>query len=371
MQIARRHFLAGCAVGLAACGRRKAEGFPGYAFVANRDGGAVAVVDLGVLAIVRHIRLDGGPAALVSHPKRPSVYALAPTEGTVHEINAERLILRRRVRLARSSVSMRLSPGGDALWVLSAAPRELVRLPVDTLKPDIRIPLQAVPVDFDISPDGNRAAISFGEQGTVGIVDLEDRRVVAHTDIGGSAGKLRYRGDGKLVLAANLSQSQLVVIQAGSGQLVVRLPLAVAPEHFCFKSDGGELFLTGAGLDAVVTVHPYQTEIASTTLAGRAPGFLAASVNPDYLFVANPQSGDVTILNIDTQRMVAAVPVGKRPCHITITQDNEYALVLNRDSGDMAVIRIATLTGRRRKSAPLFTMIPVGSAPVDAVVRGV
>jgi len=51
-----------------------------------------------------------------------------------------------------------------------------------------------------------------------------------------------------------------------------------------------------------------------------------------------------------------------------VTPDQEYALVLNRASADMAVIRISAITVGRAKSAPLFTMIPVGSRPVDAVV---
>jgi YVTN family beta-propeller protein len=98
---------------------------------------------------------------------------------------------------------------------------------------------------------------------------------------------------------------------------------------------------------------------------------VAASTDPDYLFVANPETGDVTVLDIETQRVVAVVAVGREPAFITITPDSEYALVLNRGSGDMAVIRIAALSGRRRKFAPLFTMIPVGSAPASAVVMPV
>ena len=329
------------------------------------------MVDLGVFATARHIRFDDGPAQLVSHPARPSVYALAPRTGTVYEINPDQLALRRRERLCQAAISMRLAPDGQILWVLSREPKELVGLSTATLKPVLSIPLPAAAVDFDISPDGRWAGVSFGEQGTVGLAGLNAGRLDRMTSIGGFAGTVRYRGDGKLLLAADTARRFLTVVDAASGGLVVELPLAVRPEHFCFKPDGGELFITGEGLDAVVTVHPYQTEIGSTALAGHAPGAMAVSTDPNYLFVANPDSGDVTIMNIDTQRVIAVVAVGKRPCHITVTPDNQYALVLNRDSGDMAVIRIATLTGRRRKFAPLFTMVPVGSAPVDAVVRRV
>jgi YVTN family beta-propeller protein len=122
-------------------------------------------------------------------------------------------------------------------------------------------------------------------------------------------------------------------------------------------------------MDAVVAVYPYQTEVGATILAGRAPGFLAASSAPDYLFVANPSSGNVTIINIDSQRVLAVATVGQEPCHIAVTPNNEYALVLNRRSGDVAVLHVGTLTSRKRYSVPILTMVPVGSGPVSAVVR--
>lgn len=63
--------------------------------------------------------------------------------------------------------------------------------------------------------------------------------------------------------------------------------------------------------------------------------------------------------------------MGGEPGFIAITPDEQYALVLNRRSGDMAVIRIAAIRATRTKSAWLFTMIPVGSRPVSAVVLGI
>jgi YVTN family beta-propeller protein len=131
------------------------------------------------------------------------------------------------------------------------------------------------------------------------------------------------------------------------------------------------LFVTGEGSDAVVVVYPFQTEVAGTLLVGRAPGEMAATTTPSYLFVASPKSGDVSVLNLDTQRLVAAVSVGSEPCYIAITPGDELALVLNKTSGDMAVLRVGAIAAKRGKNTPppLFTMIPVGSAPTCAVVR--
>jgi hypothetical protein len=54
-----------------------------------------------------------------------------------------------------------------------------------------------------------------------------------------------------------------------------------------------------------------------------------------------------------------------------MTPDDQYALILNRRSGNMAVIRLAAVIRSRTRGAPLFTTIPVGSAPVSAAVLAV
>jgi YVTN family beta-propeller protein len=123
-------------------------------------------------------------------------------------------------------------------------------------------------------------------------------------------------------------------------------------------------------MDGVVVVYPYYTpQIGQTVLAGRRPGAMAASNSPGYLFVANPESADVSILDIETSKLVAVTPVGTKPSSIVVTPDDQYALVLNQASGDMAVIRIQNVQrAARSKKGPLFMLIPVGSKPVSAAV---
>ncbi len=356
-----------------ACARPKGSGYEGYAFVSNHDGLAVAVIDLMTFTVARYIHLEGAPAAIAAPPGLPSVYALTPATGAVHEIDATRLAFRRRVQVGRSADAMRLAHGDrPALWVLCRQPRQLVRIGLDAFKADEVIPLPFEPYDFDFAADGETAVVSFGESGRFGIVDLA-RRSCRVFDLGRKLSLARFRFDGRQLLISSADQPVLSVVDFKTGRLVVDLPLAVRVQNFCFKSDGGQLFITGEGRDAVVVVYPYTTEVAQTALAGRSPGFMAECVSEDqdYLFVANPESGEVTILDIDTMKVVAVVEVGRGPAFVVQTPDRQYALVLNRDSGDMAVVRLAAVGGKRERSAPLFTIIPVGSKPVCAAVRHV
>ena len=104
-------------------GHNRATGFSGYAFIANQEGGAIAAVDLEVFAVARHIRVDGSPTAVVANPRNARVYALTPENGSVHEIRRRRnLTFSRKLQVAATALEMRLSPAGDALYVLCRSP---------------------------------------------------------------------------------------------------------------------------------------------------------------------------------------------------------------------------------------------------------
>ena len=360
---------------LAACGRRRGgAGFRGYAFVANEEGQAIAAVDLEALAVARHIPLNGSPTSVISTARRPFVYALTPANGTVHEIEVDRLSFNRRLAVASSALAIQVAPDDTALYVLAREPQSLIRIALDTFKLEWRMALPRDPVDFSVAADGKTAAVSFA--GGVRLVDLVSRKLGAPAGEG-EFGAVRFLADSRTLIAADRGQRRLSLYDVPSAGLIAHLPLAVRPDHLCVNlspdrriADGGQLFVTGEGMDAVVVVYPYHTpEVAETVLAGHDPGPMAASMA--YLFVASPASGDVNILEISSRKVVAVASVGADPGFITVTPDDQYALVLNRKSGDVAVLRIGAITKNRNRRASLLTVIPVGSRPVSAAVRAV
>jgi YVTN family beta-propeller protein len=354
----------------AACSRKHSTGFSGYAFVANEEGKAVAAVDLEAFAVAKHIALDDAPSQVIASPGAASVYAVTPKSGAVHEIQADRLSFRRKLQAASTSpeqlMTALLAPDNIFLYVLSKEPRAISAISTESLKVTWRMPLPEEPVEFSIAREGKIAAIS--SVSSVRLLDLSARQL--SPPLGHAAfGSVRFLEDTKTLIAADLGLRRLSLYDVGSRQLITHLPLSVRPDHLCFNRDGGQLFLTGEGMDGVVVVYPYHTpEVAETVLAGHAPGAMA--VSRSLLFVASPQSGDVSILDIPTRKVIGVVQVGSDPGFVVVTPDDQYALVLNRKSGDVAVLR-AAITPNRYKSAALFTVIPVGSKPVSAAIRAI
>ena len=226
-----------------------------------------------------------------------------------------------------------------------------------------------------LSADG-LVAISTGEKGIVEFVDrttgLQHRK-----ELDGALGEVRFRADGKLLMVANCHAQTLIALDIPSLETIVELPLAMQPENLCFSTDGGQLFVSGRGMDGIAIAFIYlPLEIEQTVLGGRDPGAMACSDNPKYLFIASASGSDVCILTVARRKMIGIVEVGRRPSFIAITPDDRYALVLNRDSGDMSVIRITSIEEklgdaekrRAKAGASLFTMLPVGAQPVHAAI---
>ena len=370
--ISRRGLLLATA-GAVACGRRKATAYPGYCFVANRQGRNVTVVDLSRFRVRKRIALDAAPALVIAHPQKSIAYALAPSNGMVYELDAATLAVSRRMRAGSTAIEMRLAPDGRALWILYRDPPALVEVPLDSLKAARRIRLNSAADGFDLSADG-KAAVACRQDKTIVLTALDAARVERTIAWDAVPEFVRFRTDGKLLLAANAAGRSITFFDVASGKTIVRLPVPFEPRRYAITPDGGQVFVDGPGMDAVAIVFPYNTEVWQTVLAGRAPGAMAATDTPPFLLVANPDTNSVTVLDLAHQNLSAVVAVGAGPGTILTTPDNQYALVLNELSGDMAVIRLDRLSASsservlRYKNASLFTMVPVGEAPVSAAV---
>jgi YVTN family beta-propeller protein len=364
---------AGALTAMGGCARGERVSYNGQVFVANFDGRALAVVDLAAFAAVRHIPLEDAPRLVITHPALPFVYAAAGDR--MIQVHSDRLEMVKSVRLPAPATELAFAADGQMLYALLPEANAIVKLSARDMKEAARIALPAEPGRFAFTANGKWVAATLPSTGALALVDLAQGKVRDTANIGGQPWTVRFRKDEQmLVVGDRAGRAAVMVDLAAAPRVAVRVPLGLEPLQLREKADGGQMFFSGPGSDSVVTLYPFHTEVGSTTLAGRAPGVMAISESPEYLFIANPPTSTMTILNVATQRVMATVDVGRDPVHISVTPDDEYVLVLNHASGDMSVIDIPALAGpalanRRNKAAALLTQVAVGSGPVSATVR--
>lgn len=365
--LTRRHWFSAAALTLsAACGLRKVRGFPGYAVVATAGENAVALVDLSSFTLVRQIPLGASPSAVLPSLSNDRTFVLTPSTGSVHVLNRDFQRVATR-QLASQLTQLRQRPNGQ-LAALSGPTRQLILADPRSLTPVHRFPLPADPSDMDISVD-NSVAVSFGDSGVIALWTPDGGQHTAKLD--GEAGLIRFRSDGKLLIVGRPRAHALTVVNVPDLQVLADLPLAMEPRNFCFSPDGGQLFVTGPGMDGIAIVFPYNTlEVEQTILSGPPPGAMGCAAQPFDLFVASGGASEVSVLDAENRKVIGIVGVGALPNYITVTPDNNYALILDEGSGDVAVIRIPDIRRNhgKRNGVALFRLINVGEKPVHAAV---
>jgi DNA-binding beta-propeller fold protein YncE len=369
-RISRRSLLAGAASAaiFTACGRKKAVRYPGWLLVASPVEKTVAVANLDRFHPLTKVPLPHAPDRLLRLGGR--IFAVSAEAAQLTEIDRNGFRAGESFPLPGKPVSVLPGPNGQAL-VFASDPAAIFSL--DPVRRTVtgRLALPSPPGDADFS--GGVLAVSIPASGSVLRVRISELRVIAETDLGVSCGVVRFRKDGKTILAGAPAARQVVTLDTATGALLTRLSLAIQPSRFCFNPDGGQMFVSGPGEDAIVIVNPYQNEVDQTILAGRAPGAMAVSERQNLLFIANPDAGDLTILEIDSRSLCASVHVGENPSEVLVTPDSEYALAVDGRSGNVSVVRIASVplpTSPRRVSGvvPLFTSFPTAAGAQSAMI---
>lgn len=363
--LSRRALLAGLIA--SACGRKRATRYQGWLFVASGAEKQIAVADLASFRRMTSIPLPCAPDQLFRSGGR--VYALCRDARTLLEIDAENFRLAGKMALPGKPVASRLT-AQDAALVATEDQNTLVRIDLRNRRVTARLTLPGPPADLDVNDA--MAAVTIPSKNSIIRIGVGPERIAGSTDVGVPCTALRFRRDGKTILAGAVAARQIVALDALSGQLLTRLGLPVSPSRFCFNPDGGQMFVTGSGGDVIAIVSPFQNEVGETILAGRTPDAMAVLDARNLLFVTNPGSGDLTILDIQTRAVSASVHVGENPGEILLTPDGEYALAMDPRSGNVAVVRISTVLNRKNRTSsppsPLFTVFPTAADARSAVI---
>jgi YVTN family beta-propeller protein len=360
--IDRRTFLATSV--LAACSRKRGTRYQGWLFTASGTQRSVVVSNLAQFRPVTAIPMAHAPDQLAYSRNR--VFALSREGGELIEIDPKLLQIAGRMALPGRPVSFRMLPNGDSAVVLTEEPAAILQVDLGRRRVTARLPLSSPAGAVDVN--GNLLALTIPSGNALLRVTLPGLKVAGETPVGVPCETVLFRGDGKTILAGSTTARQIVTVDAVTGALLVRLPLPIAASHFCLNRDGGQMFVSGAGEDSVAIVSPYQNEVGETMLAGRTPGAMAVSPTQNLLFVANPTSGDLTILDIDTRHLAASVHTGGYPGEVLITPDGEYSLILDTQSGNVSVVRISTVLDHKIRTKPLFTVFPTAANAHSAVI---
>jgi DNA-binding beta-propeller fold protein YncE len=142
------------------------------------------------------------------------------------------------------------------------------------------IPVSKGSEGFDVSPDGRQLWTAAADDGTIAIIDLAGKKLVATIDAKVTgANRLAFTPDGKRVLVSSLRTGDLFIFDVASRREIKRISTGRGAAGILVDADGSRAFI-GCTADNYVAVVDLKTMEVTGHIAIRGADGLAWAIQP-------------------------------------------------------------------------------------------
>jgi YVTN family beta-propeller protein len=184
--------------------------------------------------------------------------------------------------------------------------------------------------------NAGRAYVTNEDGESVSVIDTDKAEVVATVNVGKRPRGMKLSSDGK----------ELYVAVSG----LPKCPPSV-PDEECAKLKRD---LTADGIAVIDTAT---LKLDRLLKSGSDPEQFDVSHDGKQLFIANEDTGTLTVVGIASGAVEATVPVGKEPEGVRVTRDGRWIVVTSESGNAIYVIDAHTLK--------MVKSVPVGKRPRD------
>lgn len=103
-----------------------------------------------------------------------------------------------------------------------------------------------------------------------------------------------------------------------------------------------EVYAVNAGSDSVSIINAETNRVVATVGVHRKPFFISVSPDGHRAYVANSGSNSVSVLDLDRRREIGTAVTGEGPGLARVTPDNRTLVVSNRTAGSISIFSVDT-----------------------------
>ncbi|MCW2935581.1 MAG: hypothetical protein JWM19_6543 [Actinomycetia bacterium] len=351
----------------------------GYVYVLNSTG-TVSVVSTASDTVTATIGTpntnDPAPESIVISPDGKTGYVSDNGAGVISVLNLATDSVTTTIGVTTPS-ALALSPDGAQLYVSTSDGISVISTASDTVSRTVA--LIGSLGGMVVSPDGGTLYVAENGDPYENILIISTTTLsFTGTIYGQEVGLGNYVGSGALVLSPDGTSLYLAASNGTSAQVttvntardVPTATAAASPETSISSltiSAGGVIYAAGVGASsqgtvAVIGTNPFQFSGVVASV-GSHPVALALSPDGKTAYVANYDSGNLTVIGTATGIATGVVAVGNEPDAVAVSSDGTTVYVVNdnsSDAGTVSVIDAGTLA--------VTATIPVGIHPTSIAI---
>lgn len=161
---------------------------------------------------------------------------------------------------------------------------------------------------LDVSPDGRRLLVANTDSGTVSIVDLTSRQLLAEIPVGEKPEGVTWIGSGPLAALTINWTDEVVFLDTEQRQVLYRLRVANEPYGIVSSRDGRKLWVTHDYWGTISEIDPARFRILREIPVTRFIRGLALSPNETKLYVTGYYNADLYVIDLPSGQVTDHFP---------------------------------------------------------------
>ncbi len=261
-----------------------------------------------------------------------------------------------RLPVGREPHHLIVSPDGKEVIIGSTATNELLSLDINTGERKRVVKDILDPYHLGFSPDGKWLVTAAYRLDHVDIYHSDGFRLAGRIFIDGLPSHIAFDAESKTVFVTLQQSGRLAAFDLATQALKWNMPIGNAPAGVVMLPDDKRLLVALTGEDRIAVVDPKDGSVKSSLQTGKGAHNFFPKGDGRHYFLSNRVEGTVSLIDTkDDPKVVGSVRIPGGPDCMDITPDGKELWVTQRFLRRVAIVDIDTLK--------VVAGIPVGKSP--------
>jgi len=300
----------------------------GYSiYVSNEKDNTISVIDGDSLEVVDTLEVGQRPRGIVLSNDGSLLFVCTSDDDHVQVLDVETKQVLHTLPSGPDPELMALSPDGKFLYIANEDDNLVTVVDVEERLKVTEIPVGIEPEGIGLSPDGKWLVNTSETTNMAHFINTETLEIEANVLVDTRPRVAQFTEDGSEVWVSAEIGGTVAIIDTDSKEIKKRItfevrglpPETIQPVGIKLSTDGSNKAYVALGPSArIAVVNMTSYEVEDYLLVGPRVWNLEFSPDQKRLFTTNGVSGDVSVIDLEKQRVIKSVKVGRLPWGVVV-----------------------------------------------------
>ncbi len=297
-------------------------------YISNEKGNSLTVIDSNTLEVQTTIPVGQRPRGIMLTKDDKKVLICASDSDTVQVLDVASRKIVADLPSGPDPELLNIHPSGSPVYVANEDDSMLTVIDLETKKVLAEVPVGVEPEGVGMSPDGKVVVVTSETTNMAHFIDTETNEIFDNVLVGQRPRFADFTADGAQLWVTSEVAGTATVIDAKTREILKVIEFSVPgvqPEYIQpvgvrISKDGTKAFVALGPANRVAVINAKTFEVEDYLLVGKRVWQLAFTPDQKLLFATNGNSNDVSVIDVQSLKVIKSIPTGTAPWGVTISQ---------------------------------------------------